>query len=108
MNSKRNHTINVASIFMLCLFCAAIVSGCTIFRHTKTAHKGSATGPAPDVQPLISALQQHFRTVTTFHVAMQVQNAGPPDPGQVQILSADGDVVMPDKVKAQAAVILSG
>ena len=39
---------------------------------------------------------------------MQEQNAGTPSADQVQILNANGDVVMPDKVKAQATVVLSG
>lgn len=107
MNSKRCHIVYVAHISILFLLFAAIMSGCTIFKHANV-HKGMATGPAPSAQQLISALQQHFRTATSFHVSMQVQNAGPADPNQIQILTANGDVVMPDKVKAEATVILSG
>jgi hypothetical protein len=40
---------------------------------------------------------------------MQVQNTGnTTQASQVQIRDANGDVVMPDKIKAQASVILSG
>jgi hypothetical protein len=85
-----------------------IMSGCTIFRHNRVLSTASATGPAPSAEQLISQLQQNFRTVKSFHVKMQIQNAGPVDPNQVQILSAEGDVIMPDKVDVQAKVALSG
>jgi hypothetical protein len=83
------------------------MSGCTIFRHNGSS-SGNATGPAPNTQQLIATFQQNFRSVTSFHMVMQVQNPGPADPAQVQILNSNGDVVMPDKVKAQATVTLSG
>jgi hypothetical protein len=39
---------------------------------------------------------------------MEVQNPGPIDQDHIQIRTANGDVSMPDKVKAQATVIMSG
>jgi hypothetical protein len=107
MSLKRNNTLYIASIFVLCFLCVSFMSSCTIFRHTGF-YSGNATGPAPSTQQLISAFQQRFRTVTSFHVIMQVQNAGPADANQVQILDANGDVVMPDKVKAQSTLVLDG
>ncbi len=92
-----------------CILLLLVLTSCSVFHH-KQAHKPKqvAKGPAPTAQQLIADLQQHFRAVSSFHVLMQVQNAGPASPQQVQIQSANGDVVMPDKVKAQASVVLSG
>ena len=39
---------------------------------------------------------------------MKVDNLGTSSGSQIQIRSADGDVIMPDKVKAQANVLFSG
>jgi hypothetical protein len=83
------------------------MSGCNIFRHNGT-NSGNATGPAPSTQQLLSAFKQQIRSVKSLHVVMQTQNTGPADPKQTQVLNVDGDVVMPDKVKAQATVLLSG
>jgi LppX_LprAFG lipoprotein len=107
MDLKWNNIVYRATILVLCLLFTAIMSGCTIFKHNGFS-SGNATGPAPTAQQLIATFQQHFRSVTSFHMMMQVQNVGPANPNQVQILNTNGDVVMPDKVKAQATVVLSG
>jgi hypothetical protein len=39
---------------------------------------------------------------------MQEDNPGPASASEVQIRAANGDVVMPDKIKVQATIILSG
>jgi hypothetical protein len=111
MSLRRNPTTNnilyIVTIFVLCLLCVAILSGCNIFRHSGVS-SGNATGPAPSTQQLLSAFRQQYRSVKSLHVTMQTQNSGPADPKQTQVLDVDGDVVMPDKVKAQATVLLSG
>lgn len=111
MSLRRNPTINntlyIVTIFVLCLLCAAILSGCNIFKHSGV-QSGNATGPAPSTQQLLSAFKQQYRSVKSLHVTMQTQNTGPADPKQTQVLNVDGDVVMPDKIKAQATVVLSG
>ena len=106
-NPHTNNTLSITTIFVLCLLCAAVMSGCNIFKHNGV-HSGNATGPAPSTQQLLSAFKQQFRSVKSLHVTMQTENPGPADPQQTQILNIDGDVVMPDKVKAQAGVVLSG
>ena len=62
----------------------------------------------PTTTQLLTSLQKSFRQVSAFHVTMEVQNAGPVGQDSIQIRSANGDVAMPDKVKAQATVIMSG
>ncbi|GAC1481529.1 MAG: lipoarabinomannan carrier protein LprG [Ktedonobacteraceae bacterium] len=92
------------------LICLMLLAGCAFphYRHVTHHITRPAKGQKPDTQQLLAALQKNFRTVSSFHVLMQVQNAGPAQGAEVQIRNANGDVVMPDKVKAQASVTLSG
>jgi len=64
--------------------------------------------PKPTTQQLLNAMRNSFRDVSAFHVVMRVQNAGSTTGSQFQIRNADGDIIIPDKIKAQATVILSG
>ncbi len=93
-------------IIGLCLAGALLFTGCSLpWQHSKGAQ---AEVPKPTTQQLLTALQKNFRSVSSFHVVMKVENPGAPTTQKVQIRSADGDVIMPDKVKAQASIILSG
>ena len=92
---------------ILSLLCILLISGCSFpWRHH--ASTSSANTPKPTTQQLLANLQKNFRAVSSFHVNLQVQNPGPASSDKVQIRTADGDVLMPDKVKAQAGVVLSG
>ena len=98
----------VLACLAFCLAGGLLLSGCTLpWQHAHNAD-ASSLGPKPTAQQIISAMQKNFRTVTSFHVVMKVENLGTASSGQIQIRSADGDVLMPDKVKAQASVLLSG
>jgi hypothetical protein len=94
---------------LLITFCAALVllfAGCSLpWQH---ADQAATSGHPPTTSQLFAALQKNFRSVSSFHVVMQVDNPGQASTSQIQIRAADGDVVMPDKVKAQATVMLSG
>jgi len=106
MFSFRNSMRCVLGVMGLCVAIALLVTGCSLpWQHDKTAQ---ATGTRPTTQQLLTNLQKNFRNVSSFHVVMKVDNPGEPTAQQVQIRSADGDVMMPDKVKAQANVLLSG
>lgn len=90
-----------------------LMSGCSYhwrFAPPPTTNTAAVAAkvPTPTAQQLLAALQKSFRTANAFHVILQVQNPGPVSGSQVQIRSANGDVIMPDKVKAQATVIMSG
>ena len=92
---------------LLCIASAFLFSGCALpWQHSAAAQ--TSLGPKPTTQQLITTLQKNFRTVSTFHVVMQVDNAGTPPSGSIQIRNANGDVIMPDKVSAQANIVLSG
>lgn len=93
---------------LLCLASALLFAGCGWPWQHRTTVTQTTLGPKPTTQQLLTALQKNFRTVTSFHVVMQVENAGTPSANRIQIRSADGDVIMPDKVSANANIILSG
>jgi LppX_LprAFG lipoprotein len=85
-----------------------LIVGCTPpWQHSNTAST-SNLGPKPTAQQVLTTLQKNFRQVSSFHVTMKVDNLGTSTGSQIQIRSADGDVIMPDKVKAQADVLFSG
>lgn len=106
MFSSRFTVGRVFILFVLCVAGAAFFTGCSLpWKHSTTT---LAVGPKPTTKQLLATMTKNFRSVTAFHVVMSVNNPGTVTSDQVQIRSANGDVVMPDKVKAQATVILSG
>lgn len=107
MSTARMMNGRLAALLLLCLVGAFFLSGCRVpWKHS--SHINTNTIPKPTTQQLLTNIQKNFRKVTAFHVVMQVQNPGAAADNQVQIRTANGDVVMPDKVKAQAGVVLSG
>lgn len=112
MLSLRISSRRALTLAFLCLLSVAsglLITGCTLpWQQPHNTVQATNLGTQPTSQQLLSALQKNFRTVSSFHVVMKTQNLGTATSGRVQIRSADGDVIMPDKVKAQASVILSG
>ncbi|HYX48578.1 MAG TPA: LppX_LprAFG lipoprotein, partial [Ktedonobacteraceae bacterium] len=93
---------------ILTLAGALLMVGCAApWQHSNTnaANNGSSK---PTAQQVLTSLQKNFRQVSSFHVNMKVDNLGTSNGSQIQIRTADGDVIMPDKVKAQANVLFSG
>jgi hypothetical protein len=83
-----------------------LVTGCSLpWQHTTAS---SGLGPAPTAQQVLAAMQKNFRLVISFHLTMKTDNLGNTDGSQIVIRDADGDVLMPDKIRAQASVLLSG
>jgi hypothetical protein len=106
MFSFHNSAGRMCGMVTLFLGAALLFTGCSLpWQHASSAY---ANVPKPTTQQLLTALQKNFRNVSSFHVVMQVDNPGTASANAVQIRNANGDVVMPDKVKAQAIVILSG
>lgn len=96
----------VLSALILCAICAFLIVGCSLpGQHATTS---SSLGSKPTAQQVLKAVQQNFRAVTSFHVTMKTTNLGNTGSPQVEIRDADGDVSMPDKIRAQADVLLSG
>jgi len=96
----------ICSIFTIAS--TLLIVGCAPpWQHSNTAN-ASNVGSKPTAQQVLTTLQKNFRQVSSFHVSMKVDNLGTSSSSQIQIRSADGDVIMPDKVKAQANVLFSG
>ena len=92
---------------LLALALVLIISGCSLpWQHSSRVKANLVAKPT--AQQLLATMQKNFRTVNSFHVIMKTSNLGSTSGSHIQIRSAEGDVVMPDKVKAQASVILSG
>src|SRR2546423_2408611 len=97
---KRTLTIVILFLASVLLF-----TGCSLpWQHSNTV----ANSPKPTTKQLLAALQKNFRNVSAFHVTLQINNPGKAITDGIQLLNANGDIVMPDKVKAQATVVLSG
>jgi hypothetical protein len=107
MLSFRISTRHALAYTLLGLALVLIISSCSLpWQHTSTVKADLRTKPT--AQQLLATMQKNFRTVNSFHVIMKTSNLGTSSGSRIQIRSAEGDVVMPDKVKAQASVILSG
>jgi hypothetical protein len=91
---------------LLCLASALFITSCSLpWEHTANA---SSSKSKPTAQQLPTTLRKNFRSITAFHFVLQTQNLGNVTQSQVQVRSANGDLIMPDKIKAQATVLLSG
>jgi hypothetical protein len=94
--------------FILTITSALFIVSCAPpWQHANTAIASNG-GAKPTAQQVLISIQKNFRQVSSFHVSMKVYNLGTSSGSQIQIRSADGDVIMPDKVKAQANVLFSG
>lgn len=93
-------------LLLVGLACLFLISGCSLPWQRSTP--GSGLGPKPTAQQVLSVMQKNFRSVTSFHLSMKTENLGNTGASQLLIRNADGDVLMPDKIRAQANVLLSG
>ncbi len=95
------------AILLLCTVLALLCASCTAPWQHKTVTT-SGPGPKPTAQQILSTVQKNFHAVSSFHVLMKTANLGTAGTAPVLITNADGDVLMPDKLRAQASVQLSG
>ncbi|HLZ59165.1 MAG TPA: LppX_LprAFG lipoprotein [Ktedonosporobacter sp.] len=101
--SHRNGWISLRHFLflsILCLVCFLLLTGCSL----SVIHAESDSVPA--THQLLLSLQKNFAEVRSFHVVMHVQNPGLAESGHVQIRSASGDVLVPDRVQARATIIM--
>jgi len=62
--------------------------------------------PTPSAQTLIKNAQAAIQKVTSYHFNLKSQNIG--TNSSLPLQSADGDVIVPDKLQANANVLFSG
>lgn len=101
--SRKRGTLPALALGLACLF---FIAGCSLPWQRSTPSSG--LGPRPTAQQVLATMQKNFRSVTSFHLTMKADNLGNTGASQIVIRSADGDVLMPDKIRAQANVLLSG
>jgi hypothetical protein len=71
-----------------------------------TACGGSDSSPAPDAKQLIKDAQTAILRVTSYHFKLVTANVS--TEAKLPIVSAEGDIVVPDKLKANANALLFG
>lgn len=82
-------------LLLICSTLALLLAGC-----------GGTASSAPSAQQLLKNAQSAIQKVTAYHFNYTSQNIG--TTGSLPIQSADGDVVVPDKLKANATVLFNG
>ena len=65
------------SYTILCIACIWLISGCSLPWRHHTISASSANIPKPTAQQLLAAVQKNFKTVSSFHVVLQVQKSRP-------------------------------
>ncbi|HZU65782.1 MAG TPA: LppX_LprAFG lipoprotein [Ktedonobacteraceae bacterium] len=109
MNLSRISMRRALACALLCLAGGLLLVGCTPPWQHNNVIAASNFGAKPTAKQVLAMVQKNFHNVTAFHVVMKTYNLGTPTgDNQIQIRTAEGDVLMPDKVKAQANVLLSG
>ena len=73
---------------------------------TVTACGGSSVSTTPDAHTLITRAQAAIQKVTSYHFNLAVDNPG--TGSALVIKTADGDILVPDKLKASANVLVIG
>lgn len=109
LRSEQGKALRGRGVLAALLFgiaCSLLLAGCSLPWQHGTVSSG--LGPKPSAQQVLAALQKNFRSVSSFHITMKTTNLGNTNASQVVINQADGDVLMPDKLRAQANVLLSG
>ena len=95
MRSQRSMVLFFRS-WMLCLAgLILLVTAC-----------GGSSSTAPDVNQLIKDAQAAIRQVSSYHFKLVTNNTG--TGAKLPITGADGDIVVPDKLKANANALFAG
>jgi LppX_LprAFG lipoprotein len=67
---------------------------------------GSSSSPPPDSKQLIKDAQAAIQRVTSYHFKLVTDNLG--SGTKLPIVRADGDILVPDKLKANANTLFAG
>ncbi len=86
------------SLVSMFFFLLLILSACSF--------GGNSASTIPTAQDLLKNAQAAFLKVTSYHFNLNAQNPG--SGGLLTITSADGDILVPDKLKAKADALVFG
>jgi lipoprotein LprA len=95
MHTKHFSLAHVIALFSSSVALAVLLMGC-----------GGSNSSAPSAQQLIRDAQVAIGKVTSYHFTLKSQNIG--TTGSLPIQSADGDIVVPDRLQANADVVFNG
>jgi hypothetical protein len=70
--------------------------------------KATTTGTLPPATSVLPAAIQSFDSLKTFHFNLAHENGTTPIPNGLQLVSADGDVVVPDRLHATIEALAGG
>ena len=65
------------------------------------SNKPATTGPLPTPDAVLSKATDAFQSMQTFHFRLEHDNGGSPIPPGLTLITADGDVIVPDRMSAK-------
>ncbi len=90
---KRNAIAVAALLAVVAAFLAACGGG--------DSNKPATTGPLPQPDAVLSKAVNSFQAMKTFHFRLEHDNGGSPIPPGLTLITADGDVIVPDRMSAK-------
>jgi LppX_LprAFG lipoprotein len=97
-------TVNARLLYSKCI----LMCGFLLLIILVAACGGSDSSSAPPAQQLISQAQDAIRKVTSYHFNLASDHMGTSYSELITIKTADGDLLMPDKLKANAGAVAFG
>jgi LppX_LprAFG lipoprotein len=98
---QRNHVRQHSSSFLF-------LYGVLALTFLVTACGNSSSSATPTAQQLISQGQVAINKVTSYHFNLATQNPGTGAKAGINVQSADGDILVPDKLQANANAVFAG
>ena len=90
---KRYAAATIATLAVVAAFLAACGGG--------GSNKPATTGPLPTPDAVLSKATDAFQSMQTFHFRLEHDNGGSPIPPGLTLITADGDVIVPDRMSAK-------
>lgn len=104
-------SLSLVSVLLVVLFGAALAAcgddTATATTQITTPTVAPSPTPTPDPKSIAKGAADKLQTLSTFHFAIKVTGSPILIPG-VALSSADGDLVKPDRVKANMGVLVGG